>query len=255
VIVAQLSDLHFVAPGQRHFSVDTAGTAGAAVDHLNGLRPRPDAVVVTGDVADAGTAEQYREARRVLDRLVPPYYVVPGNHDRRGPLTAVFGDRLGEDGNGFVQYAVDEHPVRLVGLDTLVEGEAHGRLDEARLAWLSSTLAERRRQPTIVFMHHPPFTTGIDWMDAQGLPERAQLGAVLRRNPQVRLVACGHLHRLIHGMVEGTRVAVAPSATESVGLSLGGEEPTFGVEPFACLVHTLLDGQLVTHTTFVTTPP
>ena len=77
MIVAQLSDLHFMPPGELHFGIDTAATTRAAVGHLNALDPRPDAVVVTGDIADSGTREQYEEARGVLDRLRSPYYVVP----------------------------------------------------------------------------------------------------------------------------------------------------------------------------------
>jgi 3',5'-cyclic-AMP phosphodiesterase len=74
---------------------------------------------------------------------------------------------------------------------------------------------------------------------------------VLARHPHVRLVACGHVHRAASATVGHARVAMAPSTTGAVGLSLGGREPSFGPEPLACLVHVLLDGHIVTHTTFV----
>ena len=41
----------------------------------------------------------------------------------------------------FIQYAIDDHPLRLVGLDTLDEGRIGGRLCAARLEWLERTLA------------------------------------------------------------------------------------------------------------------
>jgi 3',5'-cyclic AMP phosphodiesterase CpdA len=251
VIVAQLSDIHFVRPGQLHFGVDTAATTRAAVDHLNAMDPPPDAVVVTGDIADSGAPEQYEAAREVLDLLRPPYYVVPGNHDRRDALKAAFAGHLGEDPNGFVQYAVTDQALRLVALDTLSEGESCGRLDGPRLAWLDDTLAAEPDRPTLVFMHHPPFMTGIGWMDEQSLKERGGLDAVLARHPHVLLVACGHVHRVASATIGHTRVAMAPSTTGAVGLSLGGGEPSFGPEPLACLLHVLLDGHVVTHTTFV----
>ena len=256
MIVAQLSDLHFVRPGQLHFGIDTAATTRAAVEHLNAMDPGPDAVVVTGDIADSGSVEQYEEARGVLDLLRSPYYVVPGNHDRREALKAAFRGHLGEDRSGFVQYAVADRALRLVALDTLSEGESCGRLDGARLAWLDETLAAQPDRPTLVFMHHPPFMTGIEWMDEQGLKDRGGLDTVLARHPHVRLVACGHVHRSASATIGHARVAMAPSTTGAVGLSLGGREPTFGPEPLACLVHVLLDDRVVTHTTFVgvTTP-
>jgi 3',5'-cyclic AMP phosphodiesterase CpdA len=251
MIVAQISDLHFVDPGLLHLGNDTAAATRAMAEHLNAMDPRPDVVLVTGDIADGGALEQYEAARNVLDLMRPPYYVIPGNHDRRAALKTAFRDHLGEDGNGFVQYAVEGQPLRLVGLDTLSEGEARGRLDAPRLAWLDAALASEPDRLTLVFMHHPPFTTGIEWMDEMGLQDRAGLDAVLRRHPQVRLVVAGHLHRPISGTIGHARVAVAPSATDAVGLSLGGRDGSFGPEPLACLVHILLDGQLVTHVSYV----
>lgn len=255
MIVAQISDLHFVDAGRLHFGNDTAATTRAAVEHLNAMDPQPDVVLVTGDIAEGGTLEQYEAARVVLDLLQPPYHVIPGNHDRRAGLKTAFRDHLGEDGNGFVQYAVEDHPLRLVALDTLSEGEPWGRLDAPRLAWLDDTLGTRPDRLTLVFMHHPPIRTGIDWMDEMGLLDRAGLDAVLRRHPQVRLVVAGHLHRPISGTIGHARVAVSPSATDAVGLTLGGRDGFFGPEPFACLVHVLLDDQIVTHVSYVVGGP
>jgi 3',5'-cyclic AMP phosphodiesterase CpdA len=251
MIVAQLSDLHFVETGLLHFDNDTAATTRAVVEHVNAMDPRPDVVVVTGDLADGGTLEQYEAARDVLDRLQPPFHVIPGNHDRRAALKTAFRDHLGEDGDGFVQYAVEDHPLRLVALDTLSEGEPSGRLDAPRLAWLDDTLTAEPDRLTLVFMHHPPIATGIEWMDDMGLQDRAGLDAVLRRHPQVRLVVAGHFHRPISGTIGHARVAVAPSATDAVGLTLGGRDGSFGPEPLACLVHVLLDDQIVTHVSYV----
>ena len=43
--------------------------------------------------------------------------------------------------DGFLQYAIEDYPVRLVALDTLIPGEAGGLLCSARLAWVDHVLA------------------------------------------------------------------------------------------------------------------
>ena len=93
--------------------------------HLNGLTPRPDVVLATGDLVERGEPEEYARLRAILDGLAMPLYVIPGNHDARGPLARAFGDRgyLPQDG-GFLHYTVEDWPVRLIGLDTHVPGRA-----------------------------------------------------------------------------------------------------------------------------------
>jgi 3',5'-cyclic AMP phosphodiesterase CpdA len=99
---------------------------------------------------------------------------------------------LPRDG-AFIQYTVEDWPVRLVALDTLIPGESGGRLCAERLAWLDARLAEAPGRPTVVFMHHPPFVTGMRKMDEMGLDGTDGLAAVIRRHPQVERIVCGHL--------------------------------------------------------------
>src|SRR4051812_46631531 len=94
MLIAQISDLHVMPPGGLAYGfVDTAGLLRAAVAHLNRLVPAPDAVLITGDVAHPGDREAYVLARWMLAPLAMPYFVIPGNHDRRDELRAAFADR------------------------------------------------------------------------------------------------------------------------------------------------------------------
>src|SRR5262249_3407056 len=91
MIIAQITDLHVVERGQKLSGLlDTNAMALAAVSHLNTLVPRPNVVLVTGDLVDHGHASEYVWLRELLDGLKMPYYVIPGNHDRRAPLLAAF---------------------------------------------------------------------------------------------------------------------------------------------------------------------
>src|SRR5262249_56775162 len=99
-----------------------------------------------------------------------------GTPDERGALAAAFPDHayLPRDGR-FMQYVVEGHPVRLIALDTLVPGQVGGRLCAERLGWLAARLEEAPARPTVVFMHHPPFTTGIAPMDQHRPADAAEL--------------------------------------------------------------------------------
>lgn len=256
MLIAQISDTHIGTPGSRNDRYfRTAEHLERAVAHLNGLTPRPDVVLGTGDLVEQGLPGEYERLRELLEPLAMPAYLIPGNHDDRGNLPRAF-DRhryLPRDG-GFIQYVVEDWPVRLVALDTLIPGESGGRLCATRLAWLDARLAEAPAPPTIVLMHHPPFVTGMRKMDEMGLDGTDALAAVIRRHPQVEAIVCGHLHRSIVRRFAGTVACTAPATAHQLALDLG-EMPRLAtvMEPPACLLHLWLGPAegLVTHVSLI----
>ena len=254
-IVAQVSDLHIKAHGKLSYRVvDTAGMLDACVDRLNTLPQRPDIVVLTGDLTDFGRPEEYAVLRERLARLDMPCYLVPGNHDERAAMRAAFPDHGYLQGTGeFIQYAIETHPVRLVGIDTVVPGQGGGRLCERRLEWLDAALRQRPETPTLVLMHHPPFDTFIGHMDAQGLEDSKGLAAVISRHPQVERLLCGHLHRPIEARFAGTIACTAPSPAHQVALDLATDAASrFVMEPPSFRLHawTAATG-VISHTGFI----
>jgi 3',5'-cyclic AMP phosphodiesterase CpdA len=251
VLIAQISDTHISTPGSKmdvHYR--TAEHLEAAVAHLNALTPRPDVVLATGDLVERGEVTEYERLRRLLEPLAMPIYLIPGNHDDRAALTRVFDRHRYLPHDGFVQYAIEDWPVRLVAIDTLVPGESGGRLTGEQLAWLDATLGAAPSRPTIVLMHHPPFVTGIVKMDEMGLQGSDELVAVIRRHPQVERLACGHLHRPIVRRFAGTIACTGPATAHQMALDLGPEPRLATVmEPPACLLHLWLGPEhgLVSH--------
>lgn len=242
MIIAQLSDVHARPWGRTAYGdVDTNGMLQRAVAAILGLSRPPDCVVVTGDLADCGLDEEYAVFRECLAPLRMPVFVIPGNHDRRGALVRALGDHhdyLPRDG-GHLQYAVDDFPVRIIALDSVVPGETHGELCAARLDWLERRLAQRRGQPTILLIHHPPFPTGIATMDALGCRTgSAELSALVARHPEIERILAGHFHRPITVRWGGTIGYAAPSTAHQVALDLRPGEPThFVMEPPGFTLH------------------
>src|SRR5512136_3411215 len=89
VHIAQISDLHIKAPGSLAYGrVDTAAALERCVMALNAFRPKPDFVVISGDLADTPTAEEYQHLKRLLAPLDLPFTGIPGNHDSRQMMRA-----------------------------------------------------------------------------------------------------------------------------------------------------------------------
>lgn len=233
--------------------VDTAGHLARAVAHVNALRPAPELVLVTGDLVDAGMAEEYAHLRDLLAPLAMPAYLIPGNHDLRAPLRAAFAahDYL-QDGD-FLQYVVEHGPLRLIALDTLAPGAPHGELCATRLDWLGARLSESAK-PTILFMHHPPFECGLKEFDDCRLTVGAdRLASIVRRHPNVERVLCGHVHRPIQVRWAGTIASVAPSTAHQATLDLATDAPLmFTMDPPAVALHQWRAGTgLVTHLSYI----
>lgn len=253
MLICQISDLHIKRPGERAYQrVDTAAYLQRAVAHINGLAPRPDAVVITGDLVDRGDAQEYVYLQSLLAPLSMPYYLTPGNHDSRDGLREAFPEHTYlRQHDQFVQYAVDIGPLRVIALDTLDPPNQGGRVCESRLSWLDGQLTLAAGRPAVILMHHPPFATGIGHMDEIGMPAEdcQRLQRVVQQHPHVERILCGHLHRPIYMRFGGTIASTCASPAHQVALDLRPDAPSaFVMEPPGLQLHQWLAGTgLVSH--------
>ena len=255
MIVAQVSDTHVMTGGRLAYKVvDTAARLQRCIAHILALKQRPDAVVMTGDLTDGGKPEEYALLRELIAPLTMPVYLIPGNHDDRDALRAAFPDHayLGRF-PPFIQYAIEDHALRIVAIDTVIPRAAGGELCGQRLAWLAKTLAEQPQRPTLLLMHHPPFVTWIGHMDDIGLADAQPLARIVAQHPQVERVLGGHLHRSIQVRFAGTIACTAPSTAHQISLDLARDaDATFTLEPPGYLLHVWSPATgVVTHTAFV----
>ncbi len=254
MLIAQVTDMHLRAEGQLLYDrIDTGGFLDRAVAHVLKLDPKPDVVLLTGDLVEGGKPEEYARLRRMIAPLKMPVYVIPGNHDAREPLRAAFADRGYLPSSGFLQYAIDDFPLRLIALDTLVEGKGHGAMCAERLGWLEARLAESAK-PAVLFMHHPPFDTGIGFFDGAKLNVgHERLAEIVGRHRQVERVMCGHVHRSIQVRFAGTVGSTAPSTAHQATLDLKDGAPlSMMMEPPAIALHHWQPRTgLVTHVSYI----
>lgn len=251
MLLAQITDCHIRLPGKLLYgALDTAPYLERAVAALNALDPRPDLVLLTGDLVDAGDPAEYARLREILSALTLPFRMIPGNHDRRETLAAAFADHPYLRGEGgFAQWVLDGE-LRLVALDSTEPGVVGGVVCAARLAWLERRLSEAPAHPTVVLIHHPPMSTGISHMDAHGFRGADDLAAVVARHQQVERVIAGHVHRAMTARWAGTVVTTCPSTAHQFALDLRpGVAATYILEPPCLQLHHWRAGSgFITHT-------
>jgi 3',5'-cyclic AMP phosphodiesterase CpdA len=253
VRIAQISDLHIKSPGSLAYGrVDTAKALERCVMALNEFNPAPDFVVISGDLADTPLAEEYDFLKRLLAQLRLPFSGIPGNHDSRELMRATFPQANYAIASGPLNQKIEFGELDLVLLDSSVPGKPHGELEAPTLQWLDTVLASSIDRPALLFLHHPPFMTGIWHMDRQNLVNAGEFAPIVRRHPRVQLIATGHVHRATLTMFAGTPTTICPAPNHAVDLDLEHlREPSFKVEPPAFHLHSWFPGErfgtVVTH--------
>jgi Icc protein len=245
-ILVQLSDLHLREDDGR-----PARRLEHAVNRVAALEPTPDAVLLSGDLADVPSSDAYEQAHELLAPLGVPVHAIPGNHDDRDMLRARFSPGSGYPGEP-VCFGVDCGALRLVCLDSTVPGHEGGALGAERLGWLDRTLTEEVTNATLLALHHPPVLTGIRSMDSIALEveDRVALESLLERHPQVQAVACGHVHTTMTTSFAGRPLLICPSTNSAISLDMRPDDDipfALADQPLGFALHTLIDGRLVSH--------
>lgn len=224
MLIAQITDIHLgFDPGNP--DEFNRQRLDRTLQALLALDPRPDLLLATGDIADDGDdVDSYRRFREAIAGLPFPVYPAMGNHDSREPFLALFPDV--PNVGGFIQYAIDDLPLRILVLDTLEVGRHGGGFCEVRADWLRARLAEAPSRPTAIVLHHPPLATGLSWMtenpDAEWV---TRLRRIVEAQDNVVAMIAGHLHRPIVTQWAGTTLAVCPSTAPQVALDLAPIDP------------------------------
>ena len=242
----QISDPHIVArdheaPARVSGRLDTAAALERTVARIADLMGKVgpvEALLVTGDVTDDGAPDSYALFREIVAPLGLPLLAIPGNHDAREPMRAAFADTGLMPEAGPLDWVHDLPGLRVVGLDTLIEGAGAGALAASSLYFLADALETAPDCPILVALHHPPFRCGIGYMDAIGLSDASALAAILRRAARdVRLV-CGHIHGVQLATIGGCPALSAPATCSTFDVDFRVDAPAgFHDAPGGFLLH------------------
>lgn len=195
VRVVQITDLHLMAdPRAELKGTCTRDRFETVLDVLRCECLSAERLIVTGDLAHDELRETYEALCELLAEWLPKLRIIPGNHDNREAMRAVFGDRIQvlDDRNVFAE---EVGGWKLIGLDSQLPGELRGQLGDRQRDWFTRELTAEPTRPTAIFLHHPPVRVGSEWLDRIGLDDADLLLALLQQHSQVKLIACGHIHQ------------------------------------------------------------
>jgi Icc protein len=227
--VAQITDTHlFADTSQTLMGCQTARSLQRVLQQLAAENPKPDLLLLTGDLSQDETIASYEQLRTQVAALNLPTYWLPGNHDRlalmkqalsTSPLSA--------------QKTIQTGGWHFILLNSAVSGQVSGELSPETFAWLEHQL-ERSERPTVVALHHHPLQIGSAWMDKIGLHNAVELQSMLDRYPQVKLVLFGHIHQEFMQTLKGITYLGAPSTgiqfePLQVQLTIGSQNPGFRI--------------------------
>ena len=244
MLIAHLSDFHVYADVKETQLVrrDAPDAVRKVVADVASFSPKLDAVMITGDLVDCGTKQDYDLLRSILLPIDVPIFVVPGNHDHRERLRDAFADRLPFGEGHYLNYETTCGPIRVIGLDTQIDGHVEGRLEPETLDWFEERLARPVEGHTYVLMHHPPFPSGLEALDKMSLVAGNDRFAELVRSHKGSLnILAGHIHRPYQAIWNGALAAVGggPAFLFALDLHPGAPQPGPVDEPYSYFIHRL----------------
>jgi 3',5'-cyclic AMP phosphodiesterase CpdA len=238
--ILQLSDTHIVPEGALVSGrLDTADALARLVVRISSIRDQIgpiDALLISGDLSDDGSAESYTRLKTLIAPLDLPTYVIAGNHDARNPMRAAFANDLPIDGP--LNWTRKLGDIQLIGLDTLAEGQGLGTLTPDSLSFLTDALSQAGGAPVLLALHHPPFACGISFMDNIGLTNRDALRDAVGAYDGTLRVVCGHIHSMIISDIVGHIAISAPSPSSTFAYDRRPDAPIgYMTEEGGCLLH------------------
>lgn len=211
---AQISDIHISSLGD-HWDLLSGRSAGFLADILANLNRIEDLdfVLITGDLFDMADQYEFDRFQQVIHLLEKPYYIIPGNHDRRaadrseGLTRHQFARHFNpqvearpttpEAQVGYWSIAVSSE-VQFIGLDSIRDEDWGGVIDTPQVEWLENELDELADKLVIVAVHHPlhrlaPIDNDPHWSNFV-CDNGSEILALFDNHPQVKMVLTGHHH-------------------------------------------------------------
>ncbi|WP_448571862.1 phosphodiesterase [Trichothermofontia sp.] len=204
--VVQLTDTHLLADAHAlQKGIATTASLQRVLAHLQAHPPRPDLLLLTGDLSQDESPQSYDRLVDLLTPLQVPSYWIPGNHDHPATMQRCCDRAPLRSGK-----ALQQAGWQLLLLDSSQPGEVGGYFSAATLDWLTQQL-DTSPLPTLIALHHPPCSVQAAWADAIGLSNSDAFLARIRPHRQVRLVIFGHIHQEFQTQIQGITFLAAPS--------------------------------------------
>lgn len=210
---AHLTDIHLSKQDRSWSTVSTLAPRllQEAINELNQIRDL-DFILFTGDILDTGSDAEAHLFRDTVKKLNAPWHLIPGNHDgfvdpenptalKPEQAMILLDPRLADPvpyaGRAWWSRSFREG-IQIIGLDSRLEEDWSGVVNQDQLAWLSRELEAHRSDLVILAVHHPLHNLGPH--NTRGrftkfiCDNGPEVESLLDNYPNVRIVLSGHHH-------------------------------------------------------------
>lgn len=207
VRVLQVTDPHLFADAES--SLRGTATHSSLTRVIAAIRAdewHADLVAMTGDLIQDDSREAYDRFCELMRPLQLPVYCVPGNHDVRDLMR----DAVSQPP---FHYCDSLHTGNwlITGIDSCVDGEAGGRVNDDEMAKLEKILATTAAEHVLICLHHPPLPVGCKWLDEVGLKNGEEFLSLISQTSKVRAAIFGHVHQEFFAERNSIRIIGTPA--------------------------------------------
>ncbi len=209
VRVIQFTDLHLFSSDEgKLLGVNTSQSFQQVMQAARQQRPRPDFVLLTGDLAQEETADTYKKVAALIKQMDAPVFFLPGNHDDAPLMREVLAPTLAGDDP---DESVISGNWNIILLNSVIPGQVGGFLQDTELNRLDKLLSRWPNKHALVCLHHHPVPIGCEWIDNIGLSNADEFFSVISRHPQVKGILWGHIHQEFEKQMGSLLLMATPS--------------------------------------------
>lgn len=228
--IIQITDIHLVRPGKLLWGLNPTERLEKCLHDIKEFHADANFCVISGDLTDNGDLAAFKHLRSLLEMFEIDTNLMIGNHDKREVFFEAFPNHQKDD-TGFIQYEIDNAIGKFLFLDTKKDKPvSHGTLCDKRLKWLDQKLTEAEGY-VYIFMHHPPFDIGVDYMDRIKLDAANAFEEIVMKHQNVRHIFFGHVHRPVFLSWNGITCSACPGISHQVPIKRESVGTDYSIEP------------------------
>lgn len=171
---------------------------------------KPDALLLTGDLAQQISRETYQHYVDLLQDLQIPIYWIPGNHDDMALMSEVFS------GHFSAERSVNFGAWQMILLNSCLPYDSgEGEINAAMFSFLEAELKRHHDRSILVVLHHHVLPVqGL--MDKYSLQNAQAFEEVLLSHKNIKVVLSGHIHQAFDCEKAGIRFLTTPSTSYQI---------------------------------------
>lgn len=202
-----ITDSHLLNQAEEIFhGLNTKANLETVLSNSKICYPDIDFLLFTGDISQTGSEASYTLFKSLIQHYDVPVYCVPGNHDTPKLLQHIIPS--------CPDSTISVIPLgqfSLILLNSWVEDEHHGMIDQRSLQQLEEHLKNNQEQFNIIAIHHPPTLINSKWLDELGLQNQTEFLNIINRYQNNTLLICGHVHQEVDQQLTNIRLLATPS--------------------------------------------